>query len=349
MKHVRTAVLATLVVLAALVGLVVPATAQPAADNTVFPPATGAVSRVYVWGDSMTLVWPNYLRELLDVEVVNAGAGGETVQQTHARFDAWVQANPTLLSSTGHICWCGHTNTNRKNNNIETILPEIQAMAAQVPSNRFMPIGLTNGPDQPAGSAGYRAIVQGVNLDIAAAFGAEYAEVRRFLVTDGLQVAGIVESVQDQRDVAVDVPPGSLRTTMTGNPAHLNDAGRHVTAIRMDDLVRAAGWLVPDPTLLASSTTVSSTLNPSSQGTGIRLQAVVANATGQPGVATGTVQFQIDRRVVGTPTTLKNGQAGSVLVKTLAPGSHTITVYYDGDAQFAKSTGTFTQVVTATG
>ncbi|MBA3524118.1 MAG: Ig-like domain repeat protein [Geodermatophilaceae bacterium] len=341
MNRLRSAVLAGLVVLAALVGLVVPATSASAAA-----PATSPVSRVYVWGDSMTLVWPSYLGQLLGIPVVNAGVGGENVQQTKARFDTWVTENPSLLATTGHLCWCGHTNANLQNDNPETILPVVQSMAAQVPSNRFMPIGLTNGPDAPSGSPGYQAIVKGVNVDLQNAFKALYAEVRRYLVTDGLRVAGITATAEDNRNIAADVPPASLRTIEPGNPAHLNDAGRHVTASRLNDLIRGASWLVVDASLLATSTTAQSTLNPSPQGYGIRIQTEVTNVSGRPGVPTGTVRFQVDRRVVGTPVVLKNGQASSALVKTLSVGSHTITVYYDGDAQFAKSTATFTQVVT---
>lgn len=210
--------------------------------------ANGPVTQVIVWGDSMTQVWPRYLQDLLGIPVLPWGVGGDNIQETKSLFDDWVRTHPAELATTGHLCWCGHTNTNRQNHNQETIVPALEAMAGQVPAGRFMPIGLTNGPDQPRGSAGYNTVVVGVNGDMAERFGASYAEVRRFLVTDGLRVAGIAATPTDTANMNDDIPPASLRVAPgAGNPAHLNDSGRRVTAIRLDDLVRAAGWLGPPP------------------------------------------------------------------------------------------------------
>lgn len=339
MTRIRSAALTALVVLTALVGLVVPATSASAVPTT-----GGTVSRILVWGDSMTLVWPGYLAEMVDVPVVNMGVGGETVQETKVRFDAWVAANPTLLASTGHLCWCGHVNGNRKNNNLNTVASTTAAMAGEVPADRFMPIGLTNGPDSPAGSAAYRSIVEGVNVDLATEFGGYYAEVRHYLVTDGLRVAGLTPTPTDEANIAVDVPPASLRTSGTGNPAHLNDTGRRVTATRMNDLVRGVGWVYTNPDLLATGTTVTSTSNPATSGTPIRLQATVANVSAAPGVPTGTVTFQRGRKVLGT-FALRNGVATSSAGGTLPLGDNVITAVYNGDADFATSSGSFTQVI----
>lgn len=144
------------------------------------------------------------------------------------------------MATTGHLCWCGHVNTNRQNQNSDTIAPALQAMAKQVPAGHVMPIGLTNGPDQPRGSAGYETVVVGLHGDMAEAFGPSYAEVRRFLVADGLRLAGIAPTPTDMANMDDDIPPASLRVAPGGgNPAHLNDAGRRVTASRLDDLVRA--------------------------------------------------------------------------------------------------------------
>lgn len=133
----------------------------------------------------MTQVWPHYLSELLGIPVLPMGVGAENIQQTQVRFNSWVAQNAAAVPLTGHICWCGHVNTNLRNQNEYTIVPVLQAMAARIPAGSLMPIGLTNEPAQPIGSAGYELIVEGVNVDLAAAFGNRYAEVRRYLVTDG--------------------------------------------------------------------------------------------------------------------------------------------------------------------
>jgi len=314
--------------IATLVGVVVPT--QSAA-------AAGPVAQIIVWGDSMTQVWPDYLQDLVGIPVINAGAGGETVQQTKARFDAWVAGNPRELATTGHLCWCGHPNTNRQNNNPESVVPTLRAMASQVPSGLFMPIGLTNGPDQGAGTQAYEAIVKGVNVDMAGAFKSSYAEVRRFLVTDGLDVAGIQPTQEDRANIAADVPPASLRTDGPGNPAHLNDAGRRVTAIRLNDLVRAAGWVRAE-TRTPTQVDVTASANPVTSGTMVRFTARVSPTAGG-GVPTGTVQFQVYSRKIGGPVQLVNGVATSVLAKATSTGDHPIEASYSGDATFAPSTG----------
>jgi hypothetical protein len=311
--------------------------------------AGGPVTQIIVWGDSMTQVWPTYLQSLVGIPVVQMGVGADNIQQTQTKFNSWVANNPGAKAATGHLCWCGHTNTNRKNNNPDTIVPTLQAMADRVPAGLFMPIGLTNGPDQGIGTEGYRVVVQGVNVDMKQRFGSSYAEVRRYLVTDGLRVAGITPTAEDRRNIDADVPPRSLRTDSGGNPAHLNDAGRQVTAQRLNDLVRAAGWIDggQQEEKAASATAVTSTRNPSPQGSPVQATATVRSASAQSGTPTGTVQFKIDGRLAGPPVTLQSGVAVSRPTKTLSVGNHTITAVYSGNAVFASSTGQITQRVTA--
>jgi hypothetical protein len=72
-------------------------------------------------------------------------------------------------------------------------------------------------------------------------------------------------------------------------------------------------------------------------------------ATVQPtgllaGMPTGTVTFTIDG-AAQAPATLVNGTV-MLSVYGLAPGAHSISVTYNGDATFATSTTTFTQIVT---
>ncbi|MDQ3465819.1 MAG: hypothetical protein M3500_14265, partial [Actinomycetota bacterium] len=173
--------------------------------------AAGQVTRLVVWGDSMTQVWPQYLDRLLGIPVVYKGAGGTNVQYAETGLKAWVNdpANAATRSTTGHICWCGHTNYNSTNVNNgtgpDTIMPTLLRMADLLPLGLFRPIGLTNGPADPKGSDGYKTIVDdglpnpsrtALNERMADAFGAgskygaQYAEVRGYLVSNGLAMAG---------------------------------------------------------------------------------------------------------------------------------------------------------------
>lgn len=221
--------------------------------------AGGPVTRLVVWGDSMTQVWPGYLADLVDLPMLYMGKGATTVQDTRNAFTAWVAVheNDADFDTTGHICWCGHTNLNGPNSqdpaaDYTTIVPALQDMAGLVPAGMFMPIGLTTGPEAPWGSNAYRLTVDdlndatatAVNERMRAAFPATYAEVRRYLVTDGLRITGIPATAEDEANIAYDFPPRSLRTD-NGNPSHLNEPGRRVAAARLDDLLRERGWVAP--------------------------------------------------------------------------------------------------------
>jgi hypothetical protein len=101
--------------------------------------------------------------------------------------------------------------------------------------------------------------------------------------------------------------------------------------------------------LQTTTTTLSSSLNPSTVGTAVTFTAVVAPAsgTGTPG---GNVTFSIDG-AVQTPSVSLSVVAGhdeAVLppVSNLAAGPHTIAATYNGDTTFAMSVATpLTQTV----
>lgn len=245
---------ASLVLSAATVSVIAPA--SPAAADA------GQITRLIAWGDSMSQIWPDYLADQLDVPVEPKAVGGTTVQETRDLLAAWVDEHrdDPDFATTGHLCWCGHTNLNGPNSrdplvDRHTIVPTLQAMAAMVAPGQFMPIGLTNGPEEFLGSVNYQQIVDdgnpgtltAVNEEMKAAFPATYAEVRRYLVTDGLALTGIPATAEDTLNIAGDVPPRSLRTD-NGNPSHLNDPGRHVAAFRLADILRGVGWVPPAPT-----------------------------------------------------------------------------------------------------
>lgn len=207
----------------------------------------------------MTQVWPEYLADLVHLPVLYMGVGATSIQDTEQSFNSWVDAHKSDADfpTTGHICWCGHTNLNGPNSqssmtNYTTIVPALQRMGLRVPPGLFMPIGLTTGPETPWGSTSYRQTVDdldgatatSVNELMKVAFPGTYAEVRRYLVTDGLRLSGVPATAEDTQNISFDVPPRSLRTD-NGNPSHLNEPGRHVTAGRLDDLLRVDGWVPP--------------------------------------------------------------------------------------------------------
>ncbi|MDQ3734356.1 MAG: hypothetical protein M3400_10230, partial [Actinomycetota bacterium] len=130
---------------AAVVALAVPTQHQTAAAEG------GPVTKVIVWGDSMSLAWGAYLEPLLGVPVTRNGVGGDDVQETEVLFNQWYNTTPPAERNvTGHLCWCGHVNANSAHvgtdKDIQSVVPTLQRMAAKVPLGQFMPIGLNNGP-----------------------------------------------------------------------------------------------------------------------------------------------------------------------------------------------------------
>jgi hypothetical protein len=92
--------------------------------------------------------------------------------------------------------------------------------------------------------------------------------------------------------------------------------------------------------LPTTTTTLTSSLNPSTFG-----QSVTFTATVSPSTAPGTVQFSIDGTPTGSPITLSNSQA-SYSTSSLSAGTHQITAAYSGDTNDAASTSsTLTQTV----
>ena len=86
---------------------------------------------------------------------------------------------------------------------------------------------------------------------------------------------------------------------------------------------------------VVSSTTVLSSLDPSTYGQAVSFTASVTGSS-----PTGTVQFNIDGSPFGSAVTLASGSATSGSISTLTAGTHTVTAVYSGDTDNQGSTGT---------
>ena len=92
-----------------------------------------------------------------------------------------------------------------------------------------------------------------------------------------------------------------------------------------------------------STTTLTSSVNPSTFGQSVTFTATV---TGTGGTPSGTVTFTIDG-TAQTPVALNASGIATYSTFALAGGSHTVTAAYNGDTTFATSnSATLTQVVT---
>src|SRR5262249_34472132 len=92
-------------------------------------------------------------------------------------------------------------------------------------------------------------------------------------------------------------------------------------------------------TVVATTTSVTSSENPSQPGDAVTFPARVAAAHLSNGTPSGTVQFQVDGASIGAPVVLVDGTA-SLASPALSPGQHTVTALYTPDTDFfASSTG----------
>ena len=92
------------------------------------------------------------------------------------------------------------------------------------------------------------------------------------------------------------------------------------------------------PNLLPTTTSLVSSLNPSTVGQQVTFTAVVSPGT-SPGTPTGTVTFTIDGTTEPpVPLQVVNGKDQATFpISTLTAGTHTINATYSGDSTFAAS------------
>jgi hypothetical protein len=95
---------------------------------------------------------------------------------------------------------------------------------------------------------------------------------------------------------------------------------------------------------ISTTTTLVSSLNPSSGGQSVTFSATVTDVGGVPGTPTGTVIFLDGITLLGTGTL--SAAVATFTTSSLATGNHSITARYGGNTTFAVSTSNaVTQVV----
>ena len=118
--------------------------------------------------------------------------------------------------------------------------------------------------------------------------------------------------------------------------ADLNGDGKPDIAVA-DYLGSFVGVLI-NTSLTATTTTLTSSLNPSNFGQSVTFTASVSGQQGfYKGLPTGTVTFFDGTTNLGSSALNTNGN-GALTISTLMPGSHSITATYNGDVNFAAST-----------
>lgn len=124
---------------------------------------------------------------------------------------------------------------------------------------------------------------------------------------------------------------GAASTTYTAG----NVAGTSNVTATLDQGTAQASVIIVSKS--DSSTSLSSSNNPSTEGDPVTFTASVAPANGGNGTPTGTVQFKDNSNNMGPPINLSGGTA-SFTTSALTVGTHTITAQYSGDSNFNPST-----------
>ena len=94
----------------------------------------------------------------------------------------------------------------------------------------------------------------------------------------------------------------------------------------------------------ASTTALTSSLNPSNQGQAVTFTATAASSPPGSGTPTGMVTF-LDGTAVLVQLPLNTSGVAAFITAALSAGSHTITAVYYSDTTFASSSGQVVQVV----
>jgi hypothetical protein len=105
-----------------------------------------------------------------------------------------------------------------------------------------------------------------------------------------------------------------------------------------------ATWFFTDKS--GTTVTITPSANPATYPNGVLYTIVVSSAPQTP-APTGTVDITIDGTDIGARTlaTLSSTSAQVISSQSLAGGSHTIRVDYNGDGNYLKSNNTITQVI----
>ncbi len=146
---------------------------------------------------------------------------------------------------------------------------------------------------------------------------------------------------------SVDSGPNVTRTLTSGiaayTPASLTVGTHFITATYGGTAVFdiAGGTLTQIVSQASTTTTLSSSVNPSSYGQGLTFTATVTSVAPGSGTPTGPLTFIIDGTPIVTPT-LNAGGVATYTTSTLAAGAHTVNALYGGSTSYISSTGSLT-------
>jgi hypothetical protein len=140
-----------------------------------------------------------------------------------------------------------------------------------------------------------------------------------------------------QLDTPITLSGGKATFTTSALPAGFNSITINYSGDGAFAPENSSGFVqnVTGGTTAATTTTVQSSVNPSTAGQNVTFTATVASTT--LGTIAGTITFFDGATQIGSPVTVSGGSA-SISTTTLAQGSQSITARYSGNSAFSAST-----------
>jgi len=122
--------------------------------------------------------------------------------------------------------WVGRNN----HTSLANIQRDIQAMVTRFPNTKLI-LSVTNTQNEPAGSAGYQAVMA-INSWLATTFPSRYVNVRRWLIDDALRVMGLTPTAADTTAIGEDrIPPQLMNDDTHITPAASAALGGYLTQV----------------------------------------------------------------------------------------------------------------------
>lgn len=326
------------------------------------------------WGDSLTAgtggqtPWPTQFTTLTAFAVYNGGVGGETSTQIKTRFDA-----DTARRLNNVVFWVGR---NDRSSGISptTTKANIAAMVASLGHTRYLVLGILTADTETTGTASHTEITA-LNTDLAAIYGAQFFDIRGYLISSGLAAAGITPTAGDNTDIAGNTVPRSLRV----DGIHLTTAAYALVAAQVNAKLDAAFFtgdarlvnpaalasytLSPAPigsktpnsgsfTTLSASTSIAAPVVTLTQSASTQPLVIRTSATTQSG---GGIELQSSAGVskfrLGLHNTISGSETDHLDISSLVGGNWNrgFRIKSDGSLAIIQSDGTEVAIITGSG
>lgn len=314
-----------------LAGNQIPATVAPVVVTAIDPAVGWRINSTGSFGFSVELagVVGQLAHNLVaDTWTFTRDVGGDVVtvppRTPCVRTDA-------SLSGLTNIIWTGRNNvTTLQLPVVRDLLPFVrEGISTQV--KRVLVVGVINAQAEGTGTNRY-SLIKAHNAALASKYGAEFLDVRREFIDNGMTRAGLTPTGADTAAIAADKPPASLMF----DDLHPNTAGYTVVARIVAEKLLELGWITA---IGAAAPTVAPTVT-----------AGAPAETAQPltvGAVSGATSF-VTRYKASSSGTWITGPSGAGPNFTVS-GLNAATAYdYQAAAVNSSGQGPWSATVSAT-